>query len=51
MAQDRAQQARDGETTAALVAAGWLVLRFWEHDALDTTVEAVVDAVRARRLR
>ncbi|WP_390688447.1 very short patch repair endonuclease [Rhizobium bangladeshense] len=34
---------RDLETTAALTACGWTVLRFWEHDA----PEKVVTAVRA----
>lgn len=43
-------QERDGETTAALEAAGWLVLRFWEHDGLEATVATVADAVRARRI-
>lgn len=41
---------RDGETTAALEATGWLVLRFWEHDGLEATVATVAEAVRARRI-
>lgn len=31
---------RDRRQTAALESAGWQVLRFWEHEALDQTVEA-----------
>ncbi len=37
---------RDEETTAALEAAGFRVLRFWEHDAVDAAcdeVERVLD--------
>jgi DNA mismatch endonuclease (patch repair protein) len=33
---------RDRETTGALTASGWTVLRFWEHDAPADVAEAVV---------
>ncbi|MEE1752328.1 very short patch repair endonuclease [Streptomyces sp. SP18CS02] len=37
--------ARDRETTAHLESAGWLVLRYWEHE----DPQAVADAVEAER--
>ena len=37
-------QERDAEKAAALEAAGWTVLRFWEHEGPD----AIADAVRGR---
>ncbi len=40
---------RDAETMAALVAAGWLVLRFWEHDLYTLAVETIAKVVRERR--
>ncbi|MER7698477.1 very short patch repair endonuclease [Streptomyces sp. NPDC096095] len=44
--------ARDRETTEHLAAAGWTVLRFWEHEAPDGAAELVVAAVeRERRAR
>lgn len=36
---------RDRETDAALEAAGWMVLRFWEHEAPTTVARRVIDAV------
>ncbi|WP_371603738.1 very short patch repair endonuclease [Streptomyces sp. NBC_01220] len=41
--------ARDRDTDQRLTEAGWLVLRFWEHQSSDACALAIVDAVRARR--
>ncbi|WP_330452347.1 MULTISPECIES: very short patch repair endonuclease [unclassified Streptomyces] len=44
--------ARDAETTAHLVAEGWTVLRFWEHQApvqVADTVAEVVDREKSAR--
>lgn len=41
--------ARDAETTAHLMAAGWEVLRFWEHEAPEDVVLRVAAAVTRRR--
>ena len=41
--------ARDLETTEHLVAQGWTVLRFWEHEAPGTVAERVAAAVEQRR--
>jgi len=38
---------RDAETDLRLHQEGWLVLRFWEHDAIGDRVGAVVTAVVA----
>ncbi|MEU8678468.1 very short patch repair endonuclease [Streptomyces sp. NPDC048560] len=44
--------ARDSETTAHLVAEGWTVLRFWEHQSPAQVVAVVTEAVdRARSAR
>ena len=40
---------RDREIDAALAEAGWLVLRFWEHQPTADCAAAVIDAVRSRR--
>lgn len=40
---------RDARNNAALTDAGWLVLRFWEHDDLAEVIDIVASAVRARR--
>ncbi len=40
--------ARDLDTDARLEAAGWIVLRFWEHADMDTAAEAVIAEVRSR---
>lgn len=40
---------RDRDTDARLEEAGWLVLRFWEHQDPAECAEAVVSAVSARR--
>jgi DNA mismatch endonuclease (patch repair protein) len=42
-------QARDLETTALLVARGWLVLRFWEHEPPATAAASIVERVQERR--
>lgn len=36
--------ARDRETTEHLVAAGWTVLRFWEHESPEAVAQAVTSA-------
>lgn len=44
--------ARDRETTAHLVAAGWTVLRFWEHETpveVADRVAVAVDGIRKGR--
>lgn len=41
--------ARDVETTAHLKAAGWEVLRFWEHEAAQDVASRVAAAVRRRK--
>ncbi|WP_370289294.1 very short patch repair endonuclease [Nocardioides sp.] len=38
--------ARDADTTARLEAAGWTVLRFWEHEDPTDVANRVVDVVR-----
>ena len=40
---------RDRDTDATLRAAGWLVLRFWEHVSPDAAARKVEVAVRAER--
>jgi DNA mismatch endonuclease (patch repair protein) len=40
---------RDREIDAALAEAGWIVLRFWEHQPTAVCAEAVIDTVRSRR--
>ncbi|MFF0560203.1 very short patch repair endonuclease [Streptomyces sp. NPDC004266] len=41
--------ARDKETTAHLTAAGWEVLRFWEHEPPEDVVLHITEAVERRR--
>lgn len=41
--------ARDRDTNERLQAAGWLVLRFWEHDPAEECSEAIRQAVISRR--
>ncbi|MBX7136315.1 MAG: very short patch repair endonuclease [Fimbriimonadaceae bacterium] len=36
---------RDRQQTAALESAGWTVLRFWEHEAQPTVIDAIREAV------
>jgi DNA mismatch endonuclease (patch repair protein) len=40
---------RDRETDRTMTSAGWLVLRFWEHEDPDTAATAIFNAVRGRR--
>nr|WP_079063126.1 very short patch repair endonuclease [Peterkaempfera griseoplana] len=40
---------RDRETSEHLAAAGWAVLRFWEHEAPEEVASRVSDAVQRRR--
>lgn len=39
-------RARDREATGALEAAGWTVLRFWEHESERAVVDVIVSRVR-----
>ncbi len=39
---------RDLDTNERLGAAGWVVLRFWEHEPVDLIASAIGDAVRRR---
>ncbi|MEU6273593.1 very short patch repair endonuclease [Streptomyces populi] len=41
--------ARDRDTDERLKAAGWLVLRFWEHEPAEDCSEAIYQAVTSRR--
>ncbi|WP_206307706.1 very short patch repair endonuclease [Streptomyces sp. A0958] len=41
--------ARDAETTAHLVAEGWTVMRFWEHQAPAQVAEKVAEAVDRKK--
>lgn len=47
--QDRAQQARDADTTARLTVAGWTVLCAWEHDDADEVVARIARLVANSR--
>jgi DNA mismatch endonuclease (patch repair protein) len=42
---------RDRETARLLSDAGWLVVRVWEHDDVDTAAESIAKAVRTRHPR
>lgn len=42
---------RDYNTDAALHAAGWQVVRAWQHEDPDAVAEVVAATVRARRVR
>ncbi|MFF4436786.1 very short patch repair endonuclease [Streptomyces sp. NPDC001621] len=41
--------ARDLETTAHLTAAGWTVLRFWEHEAAEEVARRIATSVATGR--
>ncbi|MFK0221799.1 very short patch repair endonuclease [Streptomyces vinaceus] len=43
--------ARDRDTDQKLTEAGWLVLRFWEHEESGLCAMKIADAVRERRER
>ncbi|MFI6004567.1 very short patch repair endonuclease [Streptomyces sp. NPDC051366] len=43
--------ARDRDTDHKLTEAGWLVLRFWEHEESSLCATKIADAVRERRER
>lgn len=46
-----ANRNRDEQMNALLAAAGWTVLRFWEHEQPDTVAARIVEIVRrARRI-
>ena len=40
---------RDVDTNRRLREAGWIVLRYWEHQPVDDIAQEIVDVVRARR--
>ncbi|WP_083733805.1 very short patch repair endonuclease [Actinomadura sp. CNU-125] len=40
---------RDRDTDKRLAEAGWLVLRFWEHESADRCARTVCEAVQSRR--
>lgn len=42
-----ANRDRDADTTALLVAQGWTVLRFWEHEDMAQAATRITAAVRA----
>lgn len=42
---------RDSDTNERLGAAGWLVLRFWEHDSPDLVVHTINEMLRESRLQ
>jgi DNA mismatch endonuclease (patch repair protein) len=46
-----ANVARDREYDAALAAAGWIVMHFWEHEDVDSIADAVEHAVKQARER
>jgi DNA mismatch endonuclease, patch repair protein len=44
----RRNRERDADTNARLASAGWIVLRFWEHEDLRAAAETVAQVVRER---
>lgn len=42
-------RARDADTDSALIAAGWRVVRAWQHENPDVVAEAVAVIIRMRR--
>lgn len=42
---------RDLETVHLLESAGWIAMRFWEHDSPDLVADRVEKAVEIRRLK
>jgi DNA mismatch endonuclease (patch repair protein) len=47
----RGNVARDADTTERLEAAGWIVMRFWEHDDLVVAADDVARMVRGRSVQ
>lgn len=47
----RHNRARDDETDRELVNAGWIALRFWEHEDVQQAAARVEEIVRQRRGR
>lgn len=43
-------QSRDGDTDEKLRDAGWLVLRYWEHDSAEQIVSKVNDVIGMREI-
>ena len=43
----RVTKARDADTINSLLSAGWLVLRFWEHEPAEKMVAAVTETLMA----
>ena len=41
--------ARDEDTTRQLIGAGWTVLRFWEHQDVDSVVDEIASVIGASR--
>lgn len=41
-------RARDERVTAALIAAGWMVFRFWTHESPETMAAIVIDHLHAK---
>jgi DNA mismatch endonuclease Vsr len=46
-----ANRKRDSDTNVQLTAAGWLVIRAWEHEVPETVAKQVANAVRRRTQR
>lgn len=46
----RRNRERDKEVTGQLVQAGWVVLRYWEHESIDSVARDVVELVRWHKL-
>lgn len=42
--------ARDRDTDERLAEAGWLVLRYWEHESSDVCADEISETVRRRRV-
>jgi DNA mismatch endonuclease (patch repair protein) len=40
---------RDSETDALLAAAGWTVVRIWEHEAVDAAADLIQQTIRLAR--
>jgi DNA mismatch endonuclease (patch repair protein) len=46
----QANRERDRDVDAALVASGWLPVRVWEHDSVETAVDKVTEALGQPRI-